>query len=66
MCLDEAVIELEPPQAGPSREHSLISVKHEKILGFISENHSPESFGLTFFFFFFFPGGLKRGNWPTS
>lgn len=65
MCLDEAVIELEPPQAGPSREHSLISVKHEKILGFISENHSPESFGLTFFFFFF-PGGLKRGNWPTS
>lgn len=35
----------------PPREHSLIFVKSERILGFISENHLSESFSLVYLLF---------------
>lgn len=54
MCLDEAVIELEPPQA---RLRTVVNIlrffmKRQRSWGFISEQHFSESFGLIFCWWF--------------
>ena len=50
MCLDEAVIQLEPPRAGLGT--LILRDTCTRISGFGSYNHASESLGIFFFFFF--------------